>query len=152
MSKWVKTDNIMNFLFIKGNTIWLVYVLSCVRCFHDDATRAIKKDAVCLKKFRLITCRVGSLLYQVTLERKHSTRPFSRNLEHAKRLEVACVAGSGFLGSIQKFRGHARQKPNWSLLRKLDLEYCILCISWHLLFCLVFMLNSCRIRVSTLGS
>ena len=48
-------------------------------------------------------------------------------------IEVACVAGSGFLGPIQKFRGHARQKPNWSLLRKLDLIYCISCISWHII-------------------
>ena len=39
----------MNFLFIKGNTMGLVYVLSCVRCFRDDATRAIKKDAVYFK-------------------------------------------------------------------------------------------------------
>ena len=152
MSKWVKTDNIMNFLFIKGNTMWLVYVLSCVRCFHDNATWAIKKDALYFKQFRLITCRVGSLLYQVTLVRKRSTRPFSRNLEPAKRLEVACVAGSGLSRPIRKFRGDTRQKPNWSLLCKLDLKYCILCISWHLLFCLVFMLKSCRIRDSTLGS
>ena len=47
----MKTDNIMNFLFIKGEhyVIGLRLILSCVRCFHDDATRAIKKEAVCFK-------------------------------------------------------------------------------------------------------
>ena len=49
----------------------------------------------------------------INLRWNESTQPdHFQGTWNLQKDEVACVAGSGFLGSIQKFRGHARQKPN----------------------------------------